>query len=94
MSASPTKPRSTVLLNGPRPTRVAGWSITRPSFCKPMNVMKTPIPAAAPRRRERGIAFTMRSRTPQKVRMRKNTPERKTTPKAVSHETLFPMTSV
>ncbi len=90
MSTTPARPRMTGGVSGPRPTSTASLLTTSPRFCRPMKVMKSPIPTLAASRRFRGMDSMIRSRTPTQVRTRKSTPERKTTPSAVCQGTPCP----
>ena len=73
-------------------TSVAGLSIMMPIFRRPMNVMNKPMPTEMPEIREGGMASTSFFLRPTAVSIKKNRPDKKTTPRAVGQLTLSVMT--
>ena len=73
--------------------RVEELLIISPMFFKPTKVISNPIPAGMAKRKDSGIACTIFSRNPEKVRIRNNIPEINTTPKAVRQSTPNPITT-
>ncbi len=82
------------VVRSPRATVVAGWATMIPASFRPMKAMNSPTPAATAENSGLGIAATIIWRTPTRVSTRKATPDRKTQPRAVSHGTPMPLTTV
>ena len=94
MRRSPNSPRRTVLFMVPSPTRTASFLTMSPRPCMPIKAMNKPMPTEVAILREGGMALTIFSRIPRNVRIRKMTPETKTTPSASCHATPCPRTRV
>src|SRR5712691_11217125 len=74
----------------PSPTNVAELATTSLALRSPTKAMNMPIPAAVEYFRQSGIPLTICSRMRVTVRIRKNTPEKKITPRAVCHGMCMP----
>ena len=78
----PKNNRLSATFTSPRPTRVAGLSITMPAFFSAMSARKKPMPAEMPKRRDMGMLLMIHSRTLKILSRKKIKPEMKTAPKA------------
>ena len=87
--ASPTS----IVFRFPSPTRTASSLTMMPAPCRPMNAIKTPIPAAMPIFSDVGMSFTMLSRSLVRVSSMKRIPSIKMAASATSHDMPIPSTT-
>ena len=91
---SPNTERTTGRLNFPSATRVASFPTIIPIFFNPINAINRPIPAVEAVVIGAGIAFASFSLNPKAARIKKNMPDKNTTPRASCQDTPFPITRV
>jgi len=84
------KSRTCLVVNSPRATPVAGLLAMTPAHCRPIKVIKIPIPAAIEFFKLEGTPFITASLILKRVRIIKITPDIKTIPSALFHETPIP----
>ena len=69
----------------PIETKVAGLSMTKPAFFKPINAINNPMPHCTPILRAAGIASAILVLTPVRDNIKNKIPFQNTMPKAASH---------